>query len=660
MIFHFYIKNHPFGGYARIEKTLTLSSENSVGFIEMRHLRDIKNILLPLACTLIFTVAKAQSSEISRMTRECDSLKTVLAVQSLTDIEQMKIYARITECYASFDPDSVIVYAPKVIALAEKLGDQATVHYNCCHLGTAYCFKCKYDTSLFYLEKAHRLAVAMNNKYAQSRSLGLLAYRLSHQGKYISAIEMYLQALAIEEKMNHTINQIHSLAALGEMNRKLGNTGVALKYLDEAAGLCHRLRGFGYSWRLTKIYNEYATVHLENGEIEKAFDYASKAEAMDGGVINNCITKTLMSKICLRLGDSERALHYADEAMTQANILKSDKLNIEVLNILSEIYLAQQRYREAETEALKIWRVDSTNISESRIAAANIALANIYMQNIDKAAYFFGKSSELNDRYSEKSFQTTVSDLSIKYEIEKKELRILSLKRQRLIFATISVGGMLLSIAALAFLKLHMHRGQTKKALIAAHAVVEGTNDERERATGELNGGLVEMIAATKAEAASVSGCPPKFGDKLDECISEIYRVIAGIRPVLLSRFGIKAALEDYCSRFPNVQFCFVGEAKHIDEETEDAVYYCACELVNNSIKHSDATLISVRLTQDDKHIVLNVRDNGRGFDAEKIVEGSGMKNISYRALAFDGVVAVVTSPDAGTETNIDFKIKTS
>jgi hypothetical protein len=411
-----------------------------------------------LAYALTFVVAEAQNSETARKIRECDSLKTLLVEQSLTEHQQMEIYAQITERYASFDPDSVIVYAPKVVALAEKLGD-------------------------------------------------------------------------------------------------------------------------------------------------------------------------------------------------------SDSIYIATLHILTETCLARQRYPEAETAALNIWRADSTNIRESRIAAANIALSNIHMHNADKAAYYFARSAELNDWYSEQSFHATMSELSIEYEIEKNEFRIMSMKRQHFVFAIISVTGFALSIAILIFLKFHLRRERITRTLVAAHAVVEGENYERERVARNINGRLVGLIAATKAELATIPNCPSKLGDKFDECISEIYRVLDDIRPVLLSRHGIKVAMEDYCSRFPNVQFCFVGEAKHIDEKMEDAVYYCACELVNNSIKHSGATLINVRLTQDDERISLNVQDNGRGFDIANVVEGSGLRNINHRATMFNGAVAIVSSPDAGTETNIEFQI---
>jgi signal transduction histidine kinase len=79
---------------------------------------------------------------------------------------------------------------------------------------------------------------------------------------------------------------------------------------------------------------------------------------------------------------------------------------------------------------------------------------------------------------------------------------------------------------------------------------------------------------------------------------------------------------------------------------------------VNNSVKHSGATAINIQLIQENNRISLTVQDNGKGFDKDIIVaKGSGLKNINYRVVAFNGSIHTVSSPDNGTETNIEFKI---
>jgi signal transduction histidine kinase len=565
------------------------------------------------------------------------------------------------EWYASFEPDSVIAYAPKMIRLAENLKHNKFLHRLYCHLCSAYCFKHDYENSQIYIDKAIQLAVKMKNRIAEAKSISLNAYLLLQQGKYIAAIDMYLKALLLYKSLNDIGNHIFTLSSLCELNRKLGNTSIAIQYLDQSAELCKKLKSTSilYIWRITQIYNEYALIYFSQNKIDKAFEYALKADSLNTEfVINKCHSKILLAKIYLRLNDYKRALEYAGQAIFQANILKSDNLYIDVLNVLSEIYLAQQQYPEAEIEAFKAWNFDSTYINESRIAATNIATANIYMQNADKAAYYFKKCSELNDRYSEKSFHTTISDLSIKYEVEKKEMLLSSIEHQRLLYLSISFAGILSLIAVWIIFRQKMRRERTEKKLIATRAILEGQDKERERVARDLHDGINGMLTSIKTELNSMK-CEymQEVCGKLDKCIEEIHHVVAGIRPSSLSRFGMKAALEDYCRRFSNVHFYFFGNDNRINEKIEVAIYSCAYELVNNSVKHSDATTITVQLIQENHRVALAVQDNGKGFDKKKVVKGSGLKNISYRAIALNAIVEIVTSPGMGTETNIEFKL---
>jgi signal transduction histidine kinase len=592
--------------------------------------------------------------------RTADSLKNELRNSSLDERSRMNLYTHIAGKYAGFAMDSVIAYGTKAIAIAEKLGDLQTAHECYCHVGVAYGLSNHYDTAIVMLEKARQCAVAMNNSLAEEKAYWLTAFIYANQGKYVTAIDMYLQLLPRYERRDDRQIHIAALCNIAELNRKLGNVGVALKYLDAAAEQCGKLKvdNGHYVWRTSHVYNEYTMVYLLKNDIAAAFKYATKADSVNSGgfVINKCTTKVLLAKICLRLADCDRALQYADEAMATANVLKHDNLYIDVWKVRSDIYLAQRRYREAEIEALKAWNADSTNINESRSVAANLTLANIYMSRTAKAAHYFARYSELNRMYSEKSFHTTVSDLSIKYEAEKKEIELSSMAWQRLLYVTLSIAVALLAAVVVLIIRTKIRKEQIEKQLIAVRAIIEGENKERKRIARDLHDGLGGMLSSVKMEL-NVLEHTQNLRNRLDKCIEEIHWVVAGMMPSSLVRFGMKAALEDYCRRFPNVHFHFFGNDERIDEKTEITIYFCAYELVNNAVSHSGAKIINVQLVQEKNRVSLTVQDDGRGFDTKKIKpKGMGMKNINNRVIAFDGVIDISSSPGKGTEVNIEFK----
>jgi signal transduction histidine kinase len=320
--------------------------------------------------------------------------------------------------------------------------------------------------------------------------------------------------------------------------------------------------------------------------------------------------------------------------------------------------MAQKRYSEAEAEALKIWVADSTNVDESRAVVENIALANIYMHNTEKAAYYLKKFSELNRLFSEKSFQTIVSDLSIKYETEKKEMRISSLEQQRTLYIFIGIAGLLLAALISLFSWQKIRREKLKRQLVATNAIVEWEEKEKKRFANELHDGINSMLSAIRTEFATAECRIQDVGVKLDECIETIRRMAHGMMPTSLERLGMRAALEDHCRLFPNVIFHFFGEDRRVEKKIELVVFYCAYELINNSAKHSGAKNINVQLMQREKNISLTVQDDGCGFIKEETSHGSGLKSITDRVTSCNGKLFIISSPGKGTETIIEIIMK--
>ena len=129
------------------------------------------------------------------------------------------------------------------------------------------------------------------------------------------------------------------------------------------------------------------------------------------------------------------------------------------------------------------------------------------------------------------------------------------------------------------------------------------------------------------------------------------------LMPESLSHCGLKAALEDFCRSIPIADFRFFGEDTHLDNRLEVLIYRCAYELVNNAMKHAEASRINVQLTVDARLVSLSVQDDGRGFDPDTVTYGAGFTNIRNRISAYNGKISVYSSPGAGTEVTIEIEL---
>ena len=148
-----------------------------------------------------------------------------------------------------------------------------------------------------------------------------------------------------------------------------------------------------------------------------------------------------------------------------------------------------------------------------------------------------------------------------------------------------------------------------------------------------------------------------KVIEMLDNSMQELRRVAHNMMPESLSRYGLKVALEDFCSSFGNVHFYFFGEEKRIEKSIEIALYRTVFELVNNSVKHAEAENINVQIVQQTDRISINVQDDGKGFNTEENLKGAGLQNISNRINSVGGTINFLSSKDQGTEIFIEIHL---
>jgi signal transduction histidine kinase len=72
-------------------------------------------------------------------------------------------------------------------------------------------------------------------------------------------------------------------------------------------------------------------------------------------------------------------------------------------------------------------------------------------------------------------------------------------------------------------------------------------------------------------------------------------------------------------------------------------------EALNNIVKHARATKVNIRLSVDDRQVILSVTDNGVGFITDEKKEGHGLGSLKHRAEQMNGVGSITSSPGTGT-----------
>ncbi len=203
-------------------------------------------------------------------------------------------------------------------------------------------------------------------------------------------------------------------------------------------------------------------------------------------------------------------------------------------------------------------------------------------------------------------------------------------------------------------------------------AVFETQENERKRLAEDLHDSVGQVLSAIKLNlhrlerSGAVAGPLPVLADtrKLaDECIVEIRNIIHNILPPVLTDYGLVEALEALSAKIEQNTNVKVDFKKKLDKARfkptiELAFYRIAQELFSNAIKHSKASVIHLTLTNEPGWLVMEFKDNGTGFDIDKVRHGFGLKNLESRVQLINGEINIYTKPLSGTITII--RVKTS
>lgn len=204
---------------------------------------------------------------------------------------------------------------------------------------------------------------------------------------------------------------------------------------------------------------------------------------------------------------------------------------------------------------------------------------------------------------------------------------------------------------------------QLSQQKIILNTILQTQEEERGRISEALHNGLGQLLYATKLKLEDIKDnkiIKNQVQGFLDEAITETRNLSFILMPSLLKDFGLQTILEETARRFSTKSFKLhsdvIGVHKRLPKDLETVSFRIIQELLNNILKYSHATeaYIIVKKTKD--NLLITVKDNGVGFNAEdsfSLKNGTGLKTIQSRLQLLNGKMKINSKPGKGTEIKV-------
>lgn len=551
--------------------------------------------------------------------------------------------------------DSAFYYYHESLSLNSILND--TLRYIAIYnaLGNLYQdAKSQYDSAADYYLKTIHLC-------KESGRENLLGKVYDNLGKTFTRLREYDQAnkyleLALENNRlnNDSQSMALNLTNIGNNYAEQDKFILALESYDQASRL---LEPFGEIQEKIDLYNNYAVVYKNTGKYDlalknyyKALEFYRSQKLAEGTMI----ALKNIGDINKRLKKYDLALTYYDSSLAIAQSTGYKNNELDIIQSVSQTYFLSGNFKKA------------------------YELQSDFMM--------------LHDSIFDLDKTRLINELTLKYEKEQDQARILALEKDNLEKdlnlqhrtsqrnAYLYAGITIIALALFLFLYIHqkrvkdriiaqqrIHQLEEEKKLMAAKLLVEGQEEERKRIATELHDGLGVLLSATKMQFSTILDTSPgneeiikKATKMLEQASGDVRKISHNMMPGLLTKLGLYEAVEDLFEDINDHEKlkarCLIAEdLKRFPENQEIMLYRIIQEMVNNTLKYAEAKniLLEIRVHNDMLDIIYT--DDGKGFEVEKMLESKsiGLKSIQSRVNFLNGKLALDSKPGAGVKYEI-------
>lgn len=580
-------------------------------------------------------------------------------------------------------PDSVLFYSSKAYELAAKIDNQRSKADASKMMGVASHVNSKFDQAIPYYNESLEHYKALNDTLEQGKIYLNLATTYNAKFDYEQTLKFALLSLRKfkQAKDRNGEGRAYNLLAIIYNNQQKYRE--ALNYFREYADLVIAVKD---SVEIGTAYNNIGATYHAFKMPDSAIYYLNESKRIHDKIGLQIRTGSVyqnLADIYLEQGLSQKALSnykLANNIHKENNDLK---LQAQTYLKIGEIEIKSKNYRSAEinlTESIQL----AAGIKDTEVLAKaynSLAEAEALQGKFSEAYTHLKSAFAYSDSLNNAQNNAVVQELQTRYETERREQKIKDLNQQaaiqdlkieqRNLFLLIAV----ILVLGLSFLTyaIYNQRKQKEKQLIleaeleAIRLKAEAEkmlNGEKVRISKELHDNIGSyltfihsMVDADELKATADPAKMEQLKTLTGETIRELRKTVWLINrsDVSLDELGVK--LREFFRTVPKLTLQVSGDgSKTIQAHRATELIRIIQEAVNNAVKHGKTDKIQVLIAQETEKLVVEIKDEGCGFDTAGASAGFGLENMKARAEVLKAELKI-RSGQGGTSISLEMPL---
>lgn len=566
-----------------------------------------------------------------------------------------------------------------VLKKSEEKMDLFSLAKGYTYLGDYYDSQAIPDSSFLYYNKAEKMFLGLNDNYNLSKTIIKKAILQFNQSDLLGSEKAISKVLKIANDTDQSEVLYNAYNILGLIYNELEDYNNAMVYHNKALASIDEMIPLVFQPKATS-YNNIGFVYLNKKNFKKAKDYFQK------GLAEKNVSKDKPSLYAMLLNN----LAYTKFKLNEKNELPDlffkslkirDSLQFTVGVIASKINISEYFMSENDTVKASQYAKQALKLSQETNNYRDILnslkqLSIIEPQNAAIYAKEYIKISEKLQK-ADRKIGNKFSRIEFETEEVKEKNSNLTTKNRNLLYALLSftVFGLLLYVVKTQKNKnkVLVYKQRQQKAnediynlMISQQSTIEtGRVKEKKRVAQELHDGVLGRMFGLRINLDSLN----KFDDtiavekrnnyllelkNIEQDIREISHDLSREKSELINNFVaiLNDLFEDQKKTFESKLNLSIDPAIKWDlmsNSTKINLYRIIQECLQNINKYANADTITIKFKKAENNLVLEIIDDGIGFNVNRSKKGIGLQNIRSRAHECNGAVEINSKMGEGT-----------